>query len=97
DEEIGSLKAQLLFKEAEAAEAIRLRAATSKFKAVEKSLQGEVEVLKERNTTLEKEKNELDVNVVDLAASVKVREHEVADLDVVVASAKSQNDNLVNR
>ncbi|GKC16683.1 hypothetical protein Tco_1013465 [Tanacetum coccineum] len=74
DEEIGSLKAQLLPKEAEAAEPIRLRVAGSKFEAVEKSLQGEVEVLKERNTTLEKEKNELDAKVVDLAASVKVHE-----------------------
>ncbi|GKE10406.1 hypothetical protein Tco_1413957 [Tanacetum coccineum] len=97
DEEIGSLKAQLLLKEAEAAKAISLRAAASKFEAVEKSLQGEVEVLKERNTTLDKEKNELDVKVVDLPASVKVREQEVADLDAVVASVKSQNDNLVNQ
>ncbi|GJY89914.1 hypothetical protein Tco_0505110 [Tanacetum coccineum] len=70
--------------EAEATEAIHLRAEASKFKAVKKSLQGEVEALKERNTTLEKEKNELDVKVVDLVASVKVREQEVADLDVVV-------------
>ncbi|GJR73242.1 reverse transcriptase domain-containing protein [Tanacetum coccineum] len=96
DEEIGSLKAQLLLKEAEAAKAIRLRAEASKFEAVEKSFQGEVEDLKERNTTLEKEKDELDVKVVDLAASVKVREQEIADLDVVVASVKSQNDNLVH-
>ncbi|GKF42487.1 hypothetical protein Tco_0125829, partial [Tanacetum coccineum] len=50
-----------------------------------------------RNTTLEKEKGELDVKVADLAASVKVREQEVADLDVVVTSVKSQNDNLVNQ
>ncbi|GKC19233.1 gypsy type transposase [Tanacetum coccineum] len=97
DEEIRSLKAQLLLKEAEVAEAICLRVVTSKFESVEKSLQGEVEVLKERNTTLEKEKNEVDVKVVDLAASVKVREQEVADLDAVVASVKSQNDNLVNQ
>ncbi|GKE15211.1 hypothetical protein Tco_1422788 [Tanacetum coccineum] len=39
----------------------------------------------------------MDVKVVDLPASVKVREQEVADLDVVVASVKSQNDNLVNQ
>ncbi|GJZ94114.1 hypothetical protein Tco_0666317 [Tanacetum coccineum] len=97
DEEIGNLKAQLLLKEAEVAEAIRLHAEASKFEAVEKSLQGEVEALKERNTTLEKEKNEMDVKVVDLVASVKVREQEVANLDVVVTSVKSQNDNLVNQ
>ncbi|GJV89497.1 hypothetical protein Tco_1533435 [Tanacetum coccineum] len=97
EREIENLKAQLLLKEAEAAEAIRLRAEASKFEAVEKSLQVEVEALKEHNTTLEKKKNELDVKVVDLAASVKVREQEVADLDAVVASVKSQNDNLVNQ
>ncbi|GJS99449.1 hypothetical protein Tco_0820619, partial [Tanacetum coccineum] len=97
DEEIRSLNAQLLPKEAEAAKPIRLRTVASKFEAVEKSLQSEVEGLKEHNTTLEKEKNELDVKVVDLAASVKVREQEVADLDAVVASVKSQNDNLVNQ
>ncbi|GKE06465.1 hypothetical protein Tco_1398483 [Tanacetum coccineum] len=58
-------------------------------------------LLKEAEATkairLQKKKNELDVKVVDLAASVKAREHEVAYLDAVVASVKSQNDNLVNQ
>ncbi|GKA11726.1 hypothetical protein Tco_0691272, partial [Tanacetum coccineum] len=93
--EIESLKAQLLVKEAEAAEAISLHAEASKFEAIEKSLQGEVRVLKYYNTTLEKEKSELDVKVADLVASVKVREQEAADLDAMVTSVKSQNDNLV--
>ncbi|GKE59510.1 hypothetical protein Tco_1498695 [Tanacetum coccineum] len=75
-----SLKAQLLVKEAEATEAIRLRA--------------EVQTLADRNTILEGEKSELDVKVANLAATVKVREQEVADLDVVVASVKVHNDNL---
>ncbi|GJW30822.1 hypothetical protein Tco_0047697 [Tanacetum coccineum] len=97
EREIENLKAQLLLKEAEAAEAIRLRVEASKFEAVEKSLQVKVEALKEHNTTLEKKKNELDVKVVDLVASLKVRKQEVADLDAVVASVKSQNDNLVNQ
>ncbi|GKE34931.1 hypothetical protein Tco_1454253 [Tanacetum coccineum] len=97
EREIENLKAQLLLKEAEAAEAIRLRTEASKFKAIEKSLQVEVEALKEHNTTLEKKKNKLDVKVVNLAASMKVREREVANLDAVVASVKSQNDNLVNQ
>ncbi|GJV96893.1 hypothetical protein Tco_1548470 [Tanacetum coccineum] len=96
DEEIRNLKAQLLLKEAEAAEAIRLRTEASKFEAVEKSLQGEVEALKERNITLEKEKNDLDMKVTDLTASVAVREREVADLDTQLTSVKSQNDNLVD-
>ncbi|GJW47700.1 hypothetical protein Tco_0079346 [Tanacetum coccineum] len=96
-EEIRSLKAQLLLKEAEATKAIRLHAEASKFETIKKSLQGEVEALKERNTTLEKEKNDLDVKVTDLTASVAVREREVADLDTQLTSVKSQNDNLVDR
>nr|GEY50919.1 hypothetical protein [Tanacetum cinerariifolium] len=68
--EIESLKAQLLIKEAEAAEAVRHR--------------DEAQALKERNTYLEKEKSELEIKVTDLADSVKVREQEVADLDAVV-------------
>ncbi|GKC23083.1 hypothetical protein Tco_1025233 [Tanacetum coccineum] len=83
-EEVDSLKAQLLVKEAEAAEAIRLRAEASKFEAVEKSLRDEVESLKKRNITLEKEKSVLDVRVSDLAATVKVREQEAADSDAMV-------------
>nr|GEY16642.1 hypothetical protein [Tanacetum cinerariifolium] len=96
DEEIGSLKAQLVFKEAEAAEAVRLRVETSNFEAIEKSLQSQVAALKERKNLLETEKSRLDVKVADLAASVKVREQKVADLNVVVTSVKLQNDNLVD-
>ncbi|GKG15162.1 hypothetical protein Tco_0354762, partial [Tanacetum coccineum] len=77
EREIKSLKAQLLLKEAEAAEAICLHAEASKFEAVEKSLQDDMKALKE--------------------PSVAVREHEVADLDTLVTSVKSQNDNLVDR
>nr|GEY69402.1 hypothetical protein [Tanacetum cinerariifolium] len=69
DEEVGILKAQLVLKETEAAEAIPLRTEASNFEAVEKCLQ----------------------------TSVKVREQEVADLDVVVTSVKLQNDNLVDQ
>nr|GEV51931.1 hypothetical protein [Tanacetum cinerariifolium] len=97
DEEIRSLKAQLVLKEAEATEAIRLHAEASNFEAIEKSLQSEMAALKERNNLLKTEKNGLDVKVADLAASVKVREQEVADLDVVVTSVKLQNDNLVDQ
>nr|GEX54320.1 hypothetical protein [Tanacetum cinerariifolium] len=84
DEEIESLKAQFVLKEAEAAEAIRLRAEASNFQAVEQSIQSEMAALKERNNLPETEKSGLDVIVADLAASVKVRDQEVADLDVVV-------------
>ncbi|GKA68092.1 hypothetical protein Tco_0768009 [Tanacetum coccineum] len=94
EKEIEDLKTQLLLKEAEA---IHLRTEASKFEVVEKSLRDEAQVLKERNTTLESEKGELEVKVADLAASVKVREQEVTDLDIVVTSVRSQNDNLVDQ
>ncbi|GJW44593.1 hypothetical protein Tco_0073392 [Tanacetum coccineum] len=83
DKEVTNLKAQLLVKEAEATEAIRLRA--------------EVQTLADRNIVLEKEKGELNIKVADLAATVKVREQEVADLDVVVTSVKFHNDNFTDQ
>nr|GEW91643.1 putative transposase (putative), gypsy type [Tanacetum cinerariifolium] len=73
-EEIKSLKAQLLVKEMKATEAVHLRAEASKFAIVEKSLRDETQVLKERNATLEKEKN-LDVVVT----SVKLHNDSLAD------------------
>ncbi|GJQ94492.1 hypothetical protein Tco_0005631 [Tanacetum coccineum] len=57
DVKIETLKAQLLVKEAEAAEAICLRTEASKFEVVEKSLQDEVNVLKEQNAALEQEEH----------------------------------------
>nr|GEZ14193.1 hypothetical protein [Tanacetum cinerariifolium] len=60
-------------------------------------LHDEAQALKEYNTNLEKEKSELEVKVTDLAASVKVREQEVADLDAVVTSVKLQNDSLADQ
>nr|GEW08255.1 hypothetical protein [Tanacetum cinerariifolium] len=82
-DEIKSLKAQLIVKEAEATEDVRLR--------------DEAQALKDRNTNLEKEKGELEVKVTDLATSFKVKEQEVADLDVVVTSVKLQNDSLADQ
>ncbi|GJX95643.1 hypothetical protein Tco_0351441 [Tanacetum coccineum] len=80
DVEIESLKAQLLVKEVEAAKAIRLGAKASNFEAIEKSLQDEVRVLKDCNTSLEKEKSELNVKVANLAASVKVHRLEASSV-----------------
>nr|GEY32186.1 hypothetical protein [Tanacetum cinerariifolium] len=57
----------------------------------------EVAALKERNNLMEIEKSGLDVKVANLAASVKVREQEVAELDDVVTSIKLQNDNFVDQ
>ncbi|GKB37654.1 hypothetical protein Tco_0882596 [Tanacetum coccineum] len=95
--EIESLKAKLLLKEAKVAEAIRLRTETSHFKATEKSLRDEVNALNGHNLILEKERDALDVKVVDLEASIKVREQEAADLDALVTFVKLQNDNLADQ
>ncbi|GJU47290.1 hypothetical protein Tco_1204556 [Tanacetum coccineum] len=97
DGEIEDLKAQLLLREIEAAEATRLRAQTSNLEAVEKSLRDEVNALKERNTILEKEQNALDVKATDLEASVVGKERDLTDLNAQLTSVKSQNDNLVDR
>nr|GEY11711.1 hypothetical protein [Tanacetum cinerariifolium] len=60
-------------------------------------LRDEAQALKERNTYLEKEKSELKIKVIDLAALVKVREQEVANLDAVVTSVKLHNDSLADQ
>ncbi|GKD87996.1 hypothetical protein Tco_1359150, partial [Tanacetum coccineum] len=86
-----------LLKEAEAAKAIRLYAEASKFETTEKSLKDEIRSQKERNVAFEKEKGELGVRVVDLSASVKVRDQEAAALDAVVTTVKLQNDRLVDQ
>ncbi|GKB57470.1 hypothetical protein Tco_0913656 [Tanacetum coccineum] len=97
DDEIKSLKAQLLVKETEAAKAIHLRAEASKFEVVKKSLKDEIKSLKEHNTALEEEKGVLDVKVADLAAMVKVREQEAADSDAIVTTVELQNDRLADQ
>ncbi|GJY64528.1 hypothetical protein Tco_0465988 [Tanacetum coccineum] len=85
-EEIDSLNARLLLKEAEAAEAIHLHAEASRFGVVKKSLHDEVKFLRERNAALEEENGILNVRVTDLATTVKVREQEAADSDALVTA-----------
>ncbi|GKB12020.1 hypothetical protein Tco_0845943 [Tanacetum coccineum] len=97
EKEIKNLKAQLLLREAKAAEAIRLRAEAFNFGAVEKSLWDETNPLKERTVILEKERNALDVKVTELEASAANKGHELTDLNALVTSVKSQNDILVDR
>ncbi|GJS00799.1 hypothetical protein Tco_0317307 [Tanacetum coccineum] len=97
DGEIENLKAQLLLKETEAAEATHLCAQTSNLEAVEKSLRDEVNALKERNAILKKERNALDVKVIDLEALVVGKERDLTDLNAQLTSVKSQNNNLVDR
>ncbi|GKB75207.1 hypothetical protein Tco_0942102 [Tanacetum coccineum] len=83
DEEVADLKAQLLVKQAKATKSVRLCA--------------EVQTLADRNIILEREKGELDIKVADLAATMKVREQEIANLDAVVTSVKFHNDNLTDQ
>nr|GEV27023.1 transposase (putative), gypsy type [Tanacetum cinerariifolium] len=97
DEEIENLKAQLLLKESEAIEAIRLRVEASQFKVTEKSLQDEVNALNGRNTILEKERNALDVKVTDLEAIVASQKRKLADSNAQLTRIKSQNDDLADQ
>ncbi|GJZ77258.1 hypothetical protein Tco_0641930 [Tanacetum coccineum] len=77
--EIESLRAQLLLKETEAAEAIRLRAEASSFAATEKSLRDEVNALNGRNLILKKERDALDVKVMDLETVIVSEERKLSD------------------
>ncbi|GKB62317.1 hypothetical protein Tco_0918503 [Tanacetum coccineum] len=54
-------------------------------------------LVKEAESVEAIQSTDLGVKVADLAASVKVREQEVADLDAQVAFAKSQSDNFAGR
>ncbi|GJS53343.1 hypothetical protein Tco_0626705 [Tanacetum coccineum] len=82
--------------EAEAAEAIRLHVEASNFGAIKKSLRDETNALRERNVVLEKERNALDVKVMELEASAASKGRELTDLSAHLTSVKSQNDNLVD-
>ncbi|GJW13513.1 hypothetical protein Tco_0017646 [Tanacetum coccineum] len=97
EKEVEDLKAHLLLKEAEATEAIRLRGEASKFEAIKKSLQDEVQALKERNTSFEKECDALDVKVTELETSAISKDRELTDLNAQLTSVKSHNDNLVHQ
>ncbi|GJV54720.1 hypothetical protein Tco_1455725 [Tanacetum coccineum] len=65
DVEIENLKAQMLLKEAEAAEAAHLYIQVSAVEATEKMHADEIDVLKQRNVDLENEKDSLDGKVKD--------------------------------
>nr|GEV18589.1 hypothetical protein [Tanacetum cinerariifolium] len=51
----------------------------------------------EFNVGAARRKGEFDVKATNLAASVKVKEQEVADLDAMVTSVKLQNDNITDQ
>ncbi|GJX73737.1 hypothetical protein Tco_0312332 [Tanacetum coccineum] len=113
DEEIASLQAQLLLKEAEAAEAIHLRSQASALEVAEKSPWEEIDVLKERNSALEKERDSLDAKernsalekerdsldakVTESQATTANKVREVVDLNSIITFIKSYNDELVDQ
>ncbi|GJS69358.1 hypothetical protein Tco_0702199 [Tanacetum coccineum] len=93
DKEIEVLKAQLTVKEAEAAEAIHLRA---QIVAMERAHTDEVNVLQHNNAVLEGEKNTFNDKVMELQSSLFAKDLEAKELAATAAIAKSQNDSLVN-
>nr|GEW54700.1 transposase (putative), gypsy type [Tanacetum cinerariifolium] len=97
EEEIKILKARLLLREAEVAKANCLRAEASNFETVEKFLRDETNALRECNIIIEKERNALDVKVTELETSAMSKERELTDLNALVTSFKSQNDNLTDQ
>ncbi|GKA82145.1 hypothetical protein Tco_0788893 [Tanacetum coccineum] len=97
DEEIENLKAQLLLKEAEAAEAAHLSIHVSVVEAAGKMHVDELNVLKQKNTALEDENNFLNGKITELQSFISTKDLELKDFDVAVSSLKSQNDGLVDQ
>ncbi|GKG33968.1 hypothetical protein Tco_0434127, partial [Tanacetum coccineum] len=77
--EIESPRAQLLLKEAKAAEAIRLHVEVFDLAATERSLRDEVNALNGHNLILEKERDAMDVKVTDLETVIVSKERELSD------------------
>nr|GEV68625.1 hypothetical protein [Tanacetum cinerariifolium] len=96
EEEIESLKARLLLREAEAAEANRLCAKVSNFETVEKSPRDEMNALRERNVILKKERNALDLKVTELETSAMSKECELTDLNALLEEFQDDWMKVVN-
>ncbi|GJX27405.1 hypothetical protein Tco_0233701 [Tanacetum coccineum] len=92
DVEISSLKAQLCLKEAEAAEAIRLRGQVATVEAAEAAQANELNVLKERNSALEEEKGALESKVAALESVDATKVAELASM-----TAQVEKDRLVGQ
>ncbi|GJW94396.1 hypothetical protein Tco_0174068 [Tanacetum coccineum] len=97
DEEIENLKAQLLLKEGEVAEAARLRVQVYVVEAAAQVHVDELNVLKQKNVALEDEKNSLSRKIIEFQSSVSAKDLELKDLNVVVSSLRSHNDGLVDQ
>ncbi|GKF11677.1 hypothetical protein Tco_0049603, partial [Tanacetum coccineum] len=77
DVEIENLKAQLLLKEAEAAEAARLRIQVSAVEAAEKVHADELNALKQKSVALEDERDSLNGKITELQSSVSAKDLEL--------------------
>ncbi|GKB67289.1 hypothetical protein Tco_0928701 [Tanacetum coccineum] len=88
DAEIESLKAQLLLKETEAAEAVNLRAQVFAAEATEKMHASEIDALKQKNVALENKKGSHDGKVVELHSSVSTKDLELKELNAVMSSLR---------
>nr|GEU56253.1 hypothetical protein [Tanacetum cinerariifolium] len=97
DDEIENLKAQLLLKEAEAAEAACLRFHVSAIEDVEKVHADELDALKQRNMALKGERDSLNGKITELQSSVSAKDLELKYFNVIVSSLKCLNDDLVDQ
>ncbi|GJR33733.1 hypothetical protein Tco_1209417 [Tanacetum coccineum] len=97
NDEVERLKAQLLLKEDEAAETIHLRSQVSTAEATEKIHADEIKTLKQRNVSLETEKNFLDGKVTELQSSVSTKDLELKDGEMLLVYPLSKNDGLVDQ
>ncbi|GKC36498.1 hypothetical protein Tco_1048882 [Tanacetum coccineum] len=57
----------------------------------------EIKTLKQRNVSLETEKNFLDGKVTELQSSVSTKDLELKDANAALSSLRSQNDGLVDQ
>ncbi|GJR03962.1 hypothetical protein Tco_0526946 [Tanacetum coccineum] len=96
-DEVENLKAQLLLKEAEVAEAARLRIQVSAIEAAERVHVYELNALKQKSVALEDEKDSLNGMVTELQSLVYAKDLELKDFNIIVSSLKSQNDGLVDQ
>ncbi|GJS19912.1 hypothetical protein Tco_0448544 [Tanacetum coccineum] len=92
--EIENLKAQLLLKEAEATEAVHLRALVSAAEATKKMHADEIDALKQRNVALENVKDSLDGKVTKLQSLISAKGLELKDLNVHALPCSSLRDQV---
>nr|GEU58583.1 hypothetical protein [Tanacetum cinerariifolium] len=97
DVEIDNLKAQLLLKEAEATEAIRLCVQVSAAEAADKVHTGEMDALKQNNVVLENKRDSLNGKIIELQSSVSAKDLKLKEVNVVMSSLNSQNDGLIDQ